>query len=189
VPMRRKRPTVRDAIGDLMAIDKHASESASDRYSGQLGKAGVYAARLRARRERQRETVLTGCLRTTHSEDVVERFNRTLPGDQEPVSRFFRLSWEGISPTLRAGTGPEHGSHTAPRPIHPELPRCITVREAARLHSFPDWFVFHGTRWHGFRQIGNSIPPLLARAVADKIQKALASGSPSRSAGGENDPS
>jgi len=43
------------------------------------------------------------------------------------------------------------------------------VREAARLHSYPDWFRFHTTKWHGFRQIGNSVPPLLAQAVANKI--------------------
>jgi hypothetical protein len=52
-------------------------------------------------------------------------------------------------------------------------PRCITVREAARLHSYPDWFRFHVTKWHGFRQIGNSVPPLLAKAVASEIIKVL----------------
>jgi len=53
------------------------------------------------------------------------------------------------------------------------VPRVITVREAARLHSYPDWFRFHTTKWHGFRQIGNSVPPLLARAVGKHIMKAL----------------
>lgn len=47
------------------------------------------------------------------------------------------------------------------------------MREAARLHSYPDWFRFHATKWHGFRQIGNSVPPLLARAIAAEIVKAL----------------
>jgi DNA (cytosine-5)-methyltransferase 1 len=41
------------------------------------------------------------------------------------------------------------------------------------LHSYPDWFRFHVTKWHGFREIGNSVPPLLARAVAAQIIKAL----------------
>ncbi len=50
----------------------------------------------------------------------------------------------------------------------------ITVREAARLHSYPDWFRFHVTKWHGFRQIGNSVPPLLGRAVARDIVRVLA---------------
>jgi DNA (cytosine-5)-methyltransferase 1 len=47
------------------------------------------------------------------------------------------------------------------------------VREAARLHSYPDWFRFQGTKWHGFRQVGNSVPPLLAKAVASEIIKLL----------------
>jgi hypothetical protein len=47
------------------------------------------------------------------------------------------------------------------------------VREAARLHSFPDWFRFHETKWNGFRQIGNAVAPLVARAVAAQIADAL----------------
>lgn len=43
------------------------------------------------------------------------------------------------------------------------------MREAARLHGYPDWFRFHFTKWHGFRQIGNSVPPPLARAVASSL--------------------
>jgi DNA (cytosine-5)-methyltransferase 1 len=74
--------------------------------------------------------------------------------------------------TLRAGTDSARGAHTSPRPIHPYLARVITVREAARLHSYPDWFHFHKTKWHGFRQIGNSVPPLLARAVARELLRA-----------------
>ncbi|MDP9201437.1 MAG: DNA cytosine methyltransferase, partial [Gemmatimonadota bacterium] len=49
----------------------------------------------------------------------------------------------------------------------------ITVREAARLHSFPDWFVFERAKWHALRQIGNSVPPRLARAVAEEIINVL----------------
>jgi site-specific DNA-cytosine methylase len=41
------------------------------------------------------------------------------------------------------------------------------------LHSFPDWFEFHETLWHAFRQIGNSVPPRLARAVAGQVAVAL----------------
>jgi DNA (cytosine-5)-methyltransferase 1 len=43
----------------------------------------------------------------------------------------------------------------------------------ARLHGFPDWFRFHVTKWHGARQIGNSVPPPLARAVAGAIIRAI----------------
>nr|WP_319923570.1 DNA cytosine methyltransferase [Klebsiella pneumoniae] len=65
----------------------------------------------------------------------------------------------GLCNTLRAGTASDRGAFTSPRPIHPIYPRVITVREAARLHSYPDWFRFHVTKWHGFRQVGNSVPP------------------------------
>jgi DNA (cytosine-5)-methyltransferase 1 len=43
----------------------------------------------------------------------------------------------------------------------------------ARLHGFPDWFRFHATKWHGARQIGNAVPPPLARAVAASVVRAL----------------
>ena len=115
----------------------------------------------------------SGCLRTIHSPEVIARFAATLPGKREPVSRFLKLDPNGIANCLRAGTPTSNGGHTAPRPIHPYTPRCISVREAARLHSFPDSYEFHPTKWYGFRQIGNSVPPLMAHAIASQILKVL----------------
>ena len=43
----------------------------------------------------------------------------------------------------------------------------------ARLHGIPDWFRLHATKWHGARQIGNAVPPPLARPIASEIMKAL----------------
>lgn len=117
--------------------------------------------------------LLTSSRRTQHSPETIRRFKGTDPGASEPVSRFYRLDPDGLCGTLRAGTGYERGSFSAPRPIHYAFPRVITVREAARLHSYPDWFRFHSTKWHGFRQVGNSIPPLLGRAIGAKIAEAL----------------
>jgi len=57
--------------------------------------------------------------------------------------------------------------------IHPTQLRSITVREAARLQSFPDRFVFRASRTSQFRQVGNAVPPLLARAVATEVRKML----------------
>lgn len=116
---------------------------------------------------------LTSSMRTKHTDLSIERFAATVPGNVEPISRFLRLDPLGISNTLRAGTGSERGAYTSPRPIHPALPRVISVREAARIHSFPDWFRFHRTKWHGFRQIGNAVAPLLGRAVGSAIVDAL----------------
>jgi DNA (cytosine-5)-methyltransferase 1 len=117
--------------------------------------------------------VATCCGRTVHRRDVVERFRQTPQGTEELISRLPRLRSDGLAPTLRAGTGRDHGSFTSARPIHHIYPRVITVREAARLHSFPDWFRFHVTKWHGFQQIGNSVPPFLARVLAESITDAL----------------
>jgi DNA (cytosine-5)-methyltransferase 1 len=110
-------------------------------------------------RRRWDRTVVTSSCRTTHRADVLARFTRTRAGQREAVSHFFLLSRNGVSPTLRAGTHYDRGSFKAPRPIHPVHARVISVREAARLHSFPDWFRFHWTKWHGFREVGNSPPP------------------------------
>ncbi|WP_445954442.1 DNA cytosine methyltransferase [Thauera sp. SDU_THAU2] len=71
------------------------------------------------------------------------------------------------------GTDGARGAFTSPRPIHYRYSRCITVREMARLHGFPDWFRLHSTKWHGARQIGNSVPPPLARAVASSLIAAM----------------
>lgn len=166
-------PTVWDAIGDLTLLDHYCSDFDCDHYSGPFGPSSDFATALRKRLSGRVVKRLSGCLRSRHSSAVIARFRATKPGEQEDVSRYYRLAWSGISPTLRAGTGPDHGSHTAPRPIHPVRARCITVREAARLHTFPDWFAFHGTKWHGFRQIGNSVPPYLAKAVLSMIHDAL----------------
>jgi DNA (cytosine-5)-methyltransferase 1 len=50
--------------------------------------------------------------------------------------------------------------------VHPQYQRWITVREAARLQSFHDGFVFKSSEWQMLKQIGNAVPPLLARPLA-----------------------
>jgi DNA (cytosine-5)-methyltransferase 1 len=57
--------------------------------------------------------------------------------------------------------------------VHPTQPRTITVREAARLQGFPDAFIFRGSRTDQFKQVGNAVPPLMAKAVAAEIRKIL----------------
>ena len=166
-----RTPTVFDAIGDLPDIDGFESLIDSDRlpmavqYRHDHGTLAAY--------RRESDPRLSGCMRSNHSEQSRRRFAETEEGTVEPVSRFFKLAWAGYCNTLRAGTGTDRGAFTSPRPIHPAFARCISVREAARLHGYPDWFSFHVTKWHGFRQIGNSVPPPLGRAVASAVVSAL----------------
>ncbi|WP_243042480.1 DNA cytosine methyltransferase [Dyella sedimenti] len=116
---------------------------------------------------------VSGNLGTRHTDEVIKRFQRTPQGSIESVSRAPRLAENGFCPTLRAGTASDRGSFQAVRPIHFRSPRVITPREAARLQGFPDWFQFHGTKWHSFRQIGNSVSPIVAETLLERIRSML----------------
>lgn len=121
----------------------------------------------------QNEKLVSGCLGTRHSDKVIERFSRLKPGERDIISKAVRLRMDGFCPTIRAGTNKDHGSFQAVRPIHPNCPRVITPREAARLQGFPDWFRFSPTKWHSFRQIGNSVSPILAEKLFNIIREKL----------------
>ena len=176
-------PSAADAIGDLPNADDFMTLFKTDAVRTQrYGRPSTYAAALRGLTNdawgygRVRETdssTLTSSARTDHTAISRRRFSETPTGSVEPISRFFKLPPEGVSNTLRAGTDGARGAFTSPRPIHYAYPRCISVREMARLHGFPDWFRFHATKWHGARQIGNAVPPPLAEAVALRIVEAL----------------
>ena len=165
-------PTVWDAIGDLPEVEEYEDLLERDWVDAKFGRPSEYAKTL-SMANGKRTLSLTSSLRTVHTPESQKRFSKTRHGCVEEISRFLKLDPAGYCNTLRAGTASDRGAFTSPRPIHPHTPRCITVREAARLHSYPDWFRFHVTKWHGFRQIGNSVPPLLARAVALQIVTAL----------------
>lgn len=114
-------------------------------------------------------SMINGMIGTEHSQEIITRFSNILPGGVDKISRSQRLKLDGFCPTLRAGTGSDKGSFQAVRPIHPTANRVITPREAARLQGFPDWFQFHQTKWHSFRQIGNSVSPIVSEFILRKI--------------------
>lgn len=116
---------------------------------------------------------ISGCLGTRHSQDLIDRYSKIDQGEVDRISKSRRLVPNGFCPTLRAGTGSDKGSYQAVRPLHPTEDRVITPREAARLQGFPDWFQFHSTKWHSFRQIGNSVSPILAEHILRVINKAF----------------
>lgn len=176
------RTTVGDAIGDIPDAEKYPELWGRDWVYAKFGEQSLYSSYLHGVGKDPSDfsyprifnkDKLTCSLLTDHSDISRGRFVETLPDTVEPISRFKKLSMNGLCNTLRAGTASDRGAFTSPRPIHPIYPRVITVREAARLHSYPDWFRFHVTKWHGFRQVGNSVPPMLARSVGLQIMKVL----------------
>ena len=76
------------------------------------------------------------------------------------TKRYGRLRKDGLASTILTKCDLHWGAF-----IHPEQDRTLTVREAARLQSFPDWFQFSGPRTEQYVQVGNAVPPLLARQV------------------------
>lgn len=84
------------------------------------------------------------------------------------LSKWQKLQLDRPSHTLVAHLSNDTYSH-----IHPWEPRGISVREAARLQSFPDDFLFNCTMGEAFKQIGNAVPPLLAQAIAYSIKPYL----------------
>lgn len=176
-------PNCIDALGDLPDADRFQTLSNSDAVkTTAFGKPSRYAAELRCMTNEAwhygyvREWIpglLTSSARTDHTDISRRRFGETEQGTVEPISRFFKLPHDGVSNTLRAGTDGARGAFTSPRPIHYRYDRCVTVREMARLHGFPDWFRLQVTKWHGARQIGNAVPPPLARAIATEVIKSL----------------
>lgn len=177
------RPTCQEALEDLPDAETFEELSKNDEVRvEEWGDLSSYAQELRGLKNTSwhyghprawDRNLLTSSLRTSHTDISRRRFAETEPGCVEPISRFFKLPADGVSNTLRAGTDSARGAFTSPRPIHYKYARCITVREMARLHGFPDWFRFHATKWHGARQIGNAVPPPLARAVAQQILVAM----------------
>lgn len=167
--LRQAPATVRAAIVDMEGAVAMGEKDGFDTWRiTRIGRPFDYARALRSP-----DGIFTGHRSTDHCRRVVARFDTVPPGGIDPVGRHPRLAWLGQCPTLRAGTGPDRGSHQAIRPIHPEHPRVITVREAARLQGFPDRHRFHSAIWHSFRMIGNSVSPTIAKAIFEAIKARL----------------
>lgn len=104
-----------------------------------------------------------------HTESVKARFAALPQGGRDRGSYSDRLKADEPSGTVLIGS-----SAGGARPhIHPIEPRVLTVREAARLQSFPDWYEFTGSRTEQYRQVGNAVPPLLAYELLTSIKQVL----------------
>lgn len=76
------------------------------------------------------------------------------------TKRYGRVTKDGLASTILTKCDPHWGAY-----IHYEQDRSFTVREAARIQSFPDHYIFNGTMAEQFAQVGNAVPPLLAKAI------------------------
>lgn len=178
-----KLSNVRDAISDLPSpIDGIKDENSFEWVPYKAGKTDYAkkASKLPPKGlgyapavKKLKEGMVSGLLSTVHTAQIKKRYKALKQGATDPISRATRLDWDQLCSTLRAGTGSDKGSYQAVRPIHPDQARVITVREAARLQGFPDWFIFHPTKWHSFRMIGNSVSPYLSEAIMKVIAKKL----------------
>lgn len=164
-----QRTTVRDAISDLAYLNSGEGAAIQDYRFDPKSEYQKWA--------RADSKKLYNHVATKHSDLALKKLamippesgKENLPaeylGKQKFNTTWGRLKWEEYSPTIdtRFDT-PSNGTNS-----HPVLNRAITPREAARIQSFPDRFIFYGTKTDICRQIGNAVPPLLGRAIGRAI--------------------
>jgi DNA (cytosine-5)-methyltransferase 1 len=117
------------------------------------------------KQDREKEIALRTMLRagSTSLEDI-----KSFMDSQGFANKYRRLQWDEPSHTLVA-----HMARDCSDFVHPLIDRFISVREAARLQSFPDSYYFEDSQFCQLRQIGNAVPPLLAKAVAGSVKAGI----------------
>jgi DNA (cytosine-5)-methyltransferase 1 len=164
-----------DAIGDLPPIDSggyrsdYTTDPSTPFQRAMRAEAGQvlhnhYAPKLSPQNLRRIEYLKPGeDWRSLPHELLPAGMQRALRKDH--TRRFRRMQWEGIARSIITRfRDPKSGEY-----IHPEQTRTISIREAARIQSFPDWFVFEGSNTEQYDQVGNAVPPLLAKAIGKEL--------------------
>jgi DNA (cytosine-5)-methyltransferase 1 len=170
--------TVRDAIGDLpplkngidKGIVKYAKTATNDYQRSLRGNLAFVqnhsAPRLAEINEKRMKHIPPGgSWRDIPVELLPKGMKRARRCDH--TKRYGRLRWDGLASTILTKCDPHWGAY-----FHPEQDRILTVREAARFQSFPDSFEFMGSRTEQYIQVGNAVPPLLGRCIAEAILRA-----------------
>ncbi len=163
------RTTVKDAISDLSYLE---SGEGTFKQEYTTSPQSEYQKQMRANSE-----FLYNHVSTAHAKVALDKLAlippegdknylpKELHGKQKFSTTWARLIWDTQSPTIdtRFDT-PSNGRNS-----HPYLNRAITPREAARIQSFPDTYIFYGKKCNVCKQIGNAVPPLLAKAIGEVI--------------------
>ena len=167
--------TIKDAIGDLPSL-KNGEAKAPMAYTKAPG--SDYQRELRSRSalvvnhsaprlsainlERMKHIPAGGSWRDIPVDLLPEGMKRARRCDH--TKRYGRMKWDGLSCTILTKCDVHWGAY-----IHPSQDRAISVREAARIQSFPDWFQFEGSMTDQYVQVGNAVPPVLGRSIARSI--------------------
>ncbi|MBB3303154.1 MULTISPECIES: DNA cytosine methyltransferase [Rhizobium] len=166
---------VRAAIGDLPALE-NGEDSGELQYLASASSAYQREMRLKSKVVRNHAAARLSAVNMGRLEHIPQGGSwRDIPYELLPAGmrrakrsdhtkRYGRLSWDGLASTILTKCDPHWGAF-----FHPDQNRAITVREAARFQSFPDWFEFKGSRTEQYVQVGNAVPPLLGRTIADSI--------------------
>ena len=163
------RTTVRDAIEDLAYLESGEGDfeqeyitEANSQYQIEMRGKSIKLYNHKASDHKQ---VAIDKLKMIPPEQGKEFLPQELHGKQKFKTTWGRLKWDDVSPTIDTRfDASSNGTNN-----HPFLNRAITPREAARIQSFDDCFIFVGSKVYIRKQIGNAVPPLLAKAVADQI--------------------
>ncbi len=167
---------MRQAIGDLPSI-RHGTDEDPQIYCGP-GHPTRYCALMRERSS----GMITDHITRTHNDQDLKAFDAMLEGGlyhQLPAhlkryrddifkDKYRKLRWDAPAGTVTAHFAKDCYTH-----IHPDQPRTVSIREAARFQSFPDDFRFFGNMGDRFRQIGNAVPPLMAYGIAAFVRDAI----------------
>lgn len=165
------RTSIRDAIYDLPFISSGEGCEVSEYDKKPTTK---YQKQMRGNCKK-----LYNHVATKHSQVALRRLamipkgagKEVLPSEEKTKSIYSgtwsRMIEDDISVTITT----RYDTPSSGRFTHPILDRCITTREAARIQSFPDSFIFYGSKTSQMKQVGNAVPPLLAKAIAEQINK------------------
>ncbi len=169
LPLTKKRTTVRDAISDLAylesnegAFEQEYITPADSEYQKMMREGSKKLYNHKASNHKQ---IAIEKLKLIPPEQGKEYLPEEMHGNQKFKTTWGRLKWDAVSPTIDTRfDASSNGTNN-----HPYLNRAITPREAARIQSFDDRFIFYGSKVYVRKQIGNAVPPLLAKAIADRI--------------------